>query len=77
MRTDQVASILDARPRCECCSTKRQYIRRHIDRDRILGWSDDPAEAVEAFDSVREDFDCGVTAAEMREYLRELPPDRV
>jgi hypothetical protein len=44
---------LDALPRCNRCTTQRQFIRDHIDHDRILGWSDDPAEAAEAMDSVR------------------------
>jgi hypothetical protein len=70
-------SLLDRRPRCDCCPTQREFIRNHIDHDHVLGWSDDPVEAVAAFDSMRDDCDCGVTPAEMREYLRELPPDRV
>jgi hypothetical protein len=41
----------------------------------ILHNPDDPAEAVEAMDSMREDGDCGVSVAEMREYLKELPDD--
>jgi hypothetical protein len=46
---------------------------RHLDPDGLIDNSEDPAEVVEAFDSIREDGDCGVTAAEMKEYLAELP----
>jgi hypothetical protein len=70
-----MTSALDRRPRCECCSTLRQFIKRHIDPDGTIYNSDDAAEVVEAFDCVI-DGDCGVTTAEMREYLRELPPER-
>lgn len=68
-------SPLDAKPRCDCCPTRSAFIARHIDHDRILHNPDDPAEAVEAMDSMREDGDCGVSVAEMREYLKELPDD--
>jgi hypothetical protein len=67
--------LLGAKPRCDCCPTQRAFIARHIDHDRILHNSDDPAEAVEAMDSMREDGDCGVSIAEMREYLKELPDE--
>jgi hypothetical protein len=70
---DRSMSLLDARPRCDCCPTQRAFIRNHIDCDRMLYNHDDPGEVVDAFDTMREDFDCGVTIAEMREYLRELP----
>jgi hypothetical protein len=68
-----MTSILDARPRCDCCPTQRAFIATHLDPDGMIDNSEDPAEVVEGFDCVREDFDCGVTIEEMREYLAELP----
>jgi hypothetical protein len=65
-------SLLDRRPRCDCCSNLRQFIKRHLDPDETIDNSEDPAEVVEGFDCVC-DGDCGVTADEMREYIAELP----
>jgi hypothetical protein len=66
-------SLLDRRPRCDCCSDLRQFIRRHLDPDDTLFNDEDPAKVVEGFDCAREEGDCGVTAVEMAEYLAELP----
>ena len=66
-------SLLDRKPRCDCCSNLRQFIRRHLDPDDTIFNSEDPAEVVEGFDSGHPDGDCGVNAAEMKEYLAELP----
>jgi hypothetical protein len=64
--------LLDRQPRCQCRSNLRQFIKRHLDPDGTIDNSEDPAEVVESFDCVS-DGDCGVTAAEMKEYLAELP----
>jgi hypothetical protein len=65
-------SLLDRRPRCDCCSNLRQFIKRHLDPDGTIYNSEDPAEVVEGFDCVS-DGDCGVTVEEMREYQSDLP----
>jgi hypothetical protein len=65
-------SLLDRRPRCDCCSNLRQFIGRHLDPDGTFYNSEDPAEVVEGFDCVS-DGDCGVTVDEMKEYMVELP----
>jgi hypothetical protein len=68
-----MASLLERKPRCECCSDLRQFIKRHLDPDDSIFNTEDPAEVVEGFDSASEDGNCGVTAVEMAEYMAGLP----
>ena len=68
-----MSDLLDRRPGCECCSTVRQFIKRHLDPEDIIANEEDPAEVVEEFDSAHEDGNCGITAAEIREHMKTLP----
>jgi hypothetical protein len=65
-------SLLDRKPRCDCCPDLPAYIRTHLDSDDTIDNSEDPVEVVELLDSVSEGGRCGVTATEMAEYIAEL-----
>jgi hypothetical protein len=58
-----------------CCTSVRQYIMEHFDRDGLLDGDEDPQEVVDQFSSMCDDGDCGLTVEDMAAYLDEVRAD--